>query len=97
MRRKLPTIPSPKRKLIELAGFVGMNNTTHPTLLNPNVLTNIQNSFWRNGILEKRGGFVKEGDYLTTKYSEEFTDTTYKDATNTTANWDTVNKELNFL
>src|SRR3990167_287416 len=87
--RQLPNFPRRQYVYDEISAFEGMNNTIHPTLLPNNVPSNLLNSYFSDGILKKRGGFARDGDYLTTKHSEEFTATTKKDSTNTTGEWTT--------
>lgn len=96
MRRKVPTNQSQKKFETEMANFKGMNNTQHPTLLPLNTPSNLQNSYFQDGILTKRNGYTKFGTSVSSGITETFDTTTYKDTTGgvTTANWDTVNSVL---
>jgi len=94
-KRNLPDIKAPNPTAATIHGFGGMDGSTHPTLLKDNILSNAQNTFIRDGILEKRGGSVIEGDVLSSEHVEEFTATTKKD-TPTTAEWTTDGAANNF-
>jgi len=88
-RRQLPTISEPPIQMKEFSNFIGMDNTTPPSLLPDRILSNVANSFVKNGLLVKRGGTDQDGADLPdagASHNEPFTSTTKRDAS-TTANW----------
>lgn len=87
MRKIVPTIKAQKKFETEMAGFRGMNNTMHPTLLPLNVPSNLQNSYFQDGMLKKRNGYGQFGSPPTGNIIEEFYATTYRD-TPTTGSWE---------
>lgn len=81
MQRQMPKVPALKKVEVELANFRGMNNSQHPTLLPLNIPSNLQNSYFQNGVLDKRNGYTKFGNNLsgTVSIYEDFSTSTYKD------------------
>jgi len=88
-KAKLPQITPVKLSTLTISDFEGMNNTDHPTSLKDNVLSNLQNSYFRNNMLSRRLGTTADYGYLTGKHSEPFTAITKKDAATTTGDWGT--------
>ena len=78
MRKKLPRIPAQKKLEIEMANFRGMDNTTHPTLLGLDTPSNLKNSYFQDGVLKKRNGYVKFGNSLSSTIIETFSTDTHK-------------------
>lgn len=91
-RAPLPPIRKRPEEQLLISGFVGMNSTTHPSLLFENQPSVLYNAYFQDGILTKRNGTATIGGYLTAKHAERFTATTYRDATATTGSWDTTNQ-----